>query len=272
MPSQTINPDTFRDALTNLRNRIRKCRTTTISLEEIRLLAKSVANLWFKDVSPFANLVSNDKMALQSIDLSMNQLLSHTLKATKRSTYLSTVNLAVKTYEKAIYVDLHKNYGTILSGASATALGNGEVANALAKISDSLHSGYQQVLKDLSEDSRLSWRGTANELREVLRELLHILAPDSEVVKAQWYKEDTQTKKPTQAQRARYILEQRSTHQNRAEAAQETITLVEESISKLVRKTYERANNATHTPQDKDEVKRILDYFNVLAKDLLGLS
>lgn len=270
MFGRTIDAETFRVALKNLLSRLRRCKTETVSLEEIRILSKSVANLWFHDIAPLAKLATEEEPALKSIDGLMNQLLTHTLKATKTKVYLSTVNSALKTYEKQIYVELHKQVGAVLAGGYSIA--DNIISEALARFSESLVAGYQQVQKDLADESRISWRGTANEIREVLRELLELMAPDEAVTRMNWFKQEPKTQGPTQAQRAKYALEQRAVQTHRASATQETINLVEESVSKLVRKTYQRANNASHTSQDKDEVKRILGYFDLLARDLLGLS
>jgi Predicted pPIWI-associating nuclease len=270
MLGQTVDAESFRVALNNLRARLRRCDTETVSLEEIRTLSKSVANLWFHDVGPLAKLATENEAALKSLDDLMSRLIDHTLRATRRSLYLSTVNEALRTYERGIYVDLHKKVSAVLAGGYSIV--NDQISESLARLSESLVAGYRQVHKDLADESRISWRGTANELREVLRELLEMLAPDETVMKMPWFKQEPNTQGPTQAQRARYALEQRATQNHRASAAQETANLVEESVSRLVRKTYQRANNAAHTSQDKDEVKRILGYFDLLAKDLLGLS
>lgn len=267
---QTVDPETFRAALKNLQSRLRKSKGRTVSLEEIRTLSKSVANLWVHDISPLARLASNNESALQSIDSLMDQLVSHTLRTTKKEVYLTTVRDALSIYDKQIFVHLHRQVGAVLSGS--VSVGDNSIVDALAKISESLVAGYQQVHKDLADESRISWRGPADEIREVLRELLESLAPDDAVKKASWYKQEPNTEGPTQAQRAKFALEQRAAQSHRVNAAQETVNLVEQSVSRLVRKTFQRANNAAHTSQDRDEVKRILGYFDLLAKDLLGLS
>lgn len=267
---QTVDPETFRVALKNLQARLRQSKRATVSLQEIRTLSKSVANLWSNDISPMAKLASNNETALNSIDSLMDQLVAHTLRPTKKAVYLTTVREALRTYDKQIFVHLHKQVGAVLSGTAS--IGDNSVIDALAKISESLVAGYQQVHKDLADDTRISWRGTADEIREVLRELLEFLAPDEQVKRMTWYKQEPNTEGPTQAQRAKYALEQRAAQTHRVNATQETVNLVEQSISRLVRKTFQRANNAAHTAQDKNEVKRILGYFDLLAKDLLGLG
>lgn len=270
MSGQIVDPETFRVALKNLQTGLRQSKGSTVSLQEIRTLSKSVANLWFHDIAPLAKLAGNNEAALKSIDNLMEQLIAHTLRPTKKKTYLKTARDALSTYDKQIFVHLHKQVGAVLAGA--VPIGDNSIIEALAKISESLVAGYQQVHKDLADETKISWRGTADEIREVLRELLEALAPDESVEKAVWYKKEANTDGPTQAQRAKYALEQRAAQTHRVNAAQETVNLVEQSISRLVRKTFQRANNAAHINQDKNEVKRILGYFNLLAKDLLGLS
>jgi hypothetical protein len=272
MAVTSVNPETFRNVLKQLIRRIRKCNTITISLEDVRALAKSIAHLWFNDILPFTKLVSINEDVLRSIDDKMTTLISYTLRATKKTAYLLTLNEALKIYEKNIYIELHKDRGAILSGPPQNIYNNSNIINGLANISESLSAGYQQVYQDLSDGTRISWRGTANELREVLRELLEILAPDAAVKKAKWFAQDPKTEGPTQEQRAKYILEQRALNKTQAPVIQETLTTVEESIARLVRKTYKRINNASHTQQDQEEIKNILNYFNLLIKELLGIS
>lgn len=267
---QTVDPETFRTALKNLQSRLRKSKGVTVSLEEIRALSKSVANLWFHDIAPLAKLASNNEAAVKAIDDLMDDLVKHTLKPTRKEIYLAAVRDSLSTYDKQLFVHLNKQVGAVLAGTLQ--LGDDSISDALARISESLVAGYQQVHKDIADDSRISWRGPADEIREVLRELLEALAPDDDVKKASWYKQEPNAEGPTQAQRARFALEQRAAQSHRINATQETVNLVEQSVSRLVRKTYQRANNAAHTPQDRDEVKRMLGYFDLLAKDLLGLS
>ena len=56
----------------------------------------------------------------------------------------------------------------------------------------------------------MSYRGTANEIRETLRETLSYLAPDSEVEKQKNFKLEKGHNKPTQKQKVHFILKQRN--------------------------------------------------------------
>ena len=69
---------------------------------------------------------------------------------------------------------------------------------------------YRQALLDMNDDTRISFRGAANEMREALSETLHALAPDNEVMACDWFKLVKGQSKPTQAQKAGYIIRTRT--------------------------------------------------------------
>jgi hypothetical protein len=138
----------------------------------------------------------------------------------------------------------------------------------LEKVSPELANAYRQVRRDLQDVTRLSYRGTANELREILREVLVKLAPDSEVVGRPWFVAMTETGKPTHQQRAKYILEKKGAGSEVHTVAEQSLDVVEEGLSKLVRGIYSRTSAASHTGQDLDEIRKQVRYFDPLIHDL----
>ena len=58
-----------------------------------------------------------------------------------------------------------------------------KILDALDRVIPTTALSYKQALQDLNGQNRFSYRGTAAELREVLRELLDYLAPDTEVLR-----------------------------------------------------------------------------------------
>ena len=111
----------------------------------------------------------------------------------------------------------------------------------LEKVNPELANAYRQVRRDLQDVTRLSYRGTANELREILREVLVKLAPDSEVVARPWFVHTV---------------------------AEQSLEVVEEGLSKLVRGIYSRTLVASHTGQDLEEIRKQVRYFDPLINDL----
>lgn len=146
-----------------------------------------------------------------------------------------------------------------------------KIQTALAKISPALGRSYSQVNSDLLDKNRKSWAGTAHEIREVLTTLLRTLAPEDDVIKQSWYKQEKDSSGPTQKQRVRFILLQRGAGSKKIEAVAEVSDL-DDLIANIVRATYSRASDAAHGLKERQEVIRIVDYFDVFALDLLDLD
>ncbi len=145
-----------------------------------------------------------------------------------------------------------------------------DIYYALLSLSETLANSYLQVKIDIQNDSRLSWAGTAHEIRQMLSTLLEILAPDTTILEQSWYKQEPQTKGPTQKQRVRLILDRRSAGSKEKEVL-EQVTTMDELIGNIVRATYSRASDAAHRFKAKGEVSRILRYFEAFSHDLLNL-
>jgi hypothetical protein len=146
-----------------------------------------------------------------------------------------------------------------------------EVYTALLALSDTLAASYKQVQIDLNNPERVSWAGTAHEIRQILSSLLHILAPNERVVAQPWYSPVPRTSGPTQSQRARFALEQRGADSSERETI-EKIDSFDEMVADFVRVTYARASDAAHTFKPGQEAKRIMKYADALIFDLLGLG
>ncbi len=141
---------------------------------------------------------------------------------------------------------------------------------ALKELSVNLANSYTQVKIDIEADNRISWAGTAHEIREILATLLRTLAPDEDVISQSWFKQESEISGPTQKQRVQYILQQNKAGKNQKDVV-EQVTGLDDMISSLVRSTYSRASDAAHRFKERQEVLRILRYFEAFAYDLLNL-
>ena len=145
-----------------------------------------------------------------------------------------------------------------------------DILLALENISPNLASSYSQVKQDIQDNSRVSWAGTAHEIREILANLLRLLARDNEVASQSWYKQVGESRKPTRKQRVRYILQSREANSIQREVV-EKVDVLEEMVADLINSTYGRASDAAHTFETKKEVIKLLRYFEAFAHDLLDL-
>ena len=132
------------------------------------------------------------------------------------------------------------------------------------------------MIRDLEDRDRISYRGTAGELREVVTEVLHILAPTADVQATDWYKEARRSGKrkestPTRAERIRYILRARNTRSAQTEAAETYVETVEERLGLVVSATYARNSDAAHKGAEAAEVAQLLRYVNALLLEVLPI-
>ncbi len=165
--------------------------------------------------------------------------------------------------------DLEKKYIIYTNGA--TQIAHEKIYDALLQISEPLANCYAQVKMDINDQSRLSWVGTAHEIRHLISILLQKLAPDVDVISQSWYEQDKNTSGPTQRQRVRYILGQHNAGSKEQKVTEQIVNL-DEMVERLVRAIYCRASDAAHRFKSREEIIRILRYFDAFAHDLLNLS
>ena len=127
---------------------------------------------------------------------------------------------------------------------------------------------------DLQDEERLTYRGPAAELREILTSVLHRLAPTEIVQETDWYKEARRSGKrkettPTRAERIKFILRSRMLGSTVDETAETFAESVEERLANLVNTTYRRGSAATHTGTERTELGQLLQYINALLRELL---
>lgn len=148
---------------------------------------------------------------------------------------------------------------------------NNNILSALRTIAQPLASSYVQIAADFEDETRISWAGTAHEIRELLRKILEHLAPSIEVEQQEWYKLEPHTSGPTQKQRVKYILLKQGGDSRQQKVAQD-IEVIEARTGALVRDVYGRASDAAHRSKNKTEAFKLLRYFEAFAYDLLDIS
>lgn len=147
-----------------------------------------------------------------------------------------------------------------------------QILSTLRQLSPSTAASYEQALIDLSSD-RLSYRGTATELREILRETLDRLAPNSEVEQSPGFQLESGRDRPTMAQKARFILRQRGIAKTSIDAPKKAIEIIEGTVSSFVRSTYDRGSVDTHTATgiSKPQVNLLKMYVDTVLCELLEI-
>lgn len=142
----------------------------------------------------------------------------------------------------------------------------------LQQISPTSRMSYEQGVKDLADSARISYRGTAGEFREALRETLDMLAPDHDVMKQPGFKLEIDRSGPTMKQKVRYVFNSRARSKAERDAAERTANLVDELTGDVTRAIYNRASVALHIQRSREEVLRIKRYVDTVLFDLLELG
>ena len=167
-----------------------------------------------------------------------------------------------------IGIEIQASSGTP-STARLTTATEAAILATLDQIVPSTALSYQQVLQDLTDARRVSYRGTAAELREVLRELLDHLAPDHEVLKTVKLEKDQRG--PTMKQKAIFIMKARGIGETTRKTSAYAVGAVEESVGSLARSVYNRGSVSTHVNTTRNEVLTLKAYADAILADLLQI-
>lgn len=142
------------------------------------------------------------------------------------------------------------------------------VLDRLRKLSPALSTSFEQALRDLNDQTRLSYMGPAGEVREVLRATIQILAPDADIRAQSWFKGHPQGGKinPTQSERTRYAVQQRGGSLDQAKASDE---LIDELVGKVSRETYQVGSRAFHAGTVRGDVQKLAGWVFSLLDEVL---
>jgi hypothetical protein len=146
------------------------------------------------------------------------------------------------------------------------------ILDTLTRMLPNSARSYEQALRDIAMGSRVSWRGTATELREALREVMDHLAPDDQVMASPGFQLEDGQSRPTQKQKVRFILRARRSSSAAVAVAEASLSTVDEAVASLARTTYTRGSVSTHTATDGTEIRNLKRYSDALLAELLEIS
>lgn len=249
-----------------LTRRVRRVKTKQLNIASIRRELQAFVHRYFSDLRPAYLSGGNSEADLVDVDSGMQELLRFTQRRTLVSLYVDTL--------KKVSAALHEFEMKSLIGGQGVVTHKDDSRNrrlleTLAKINLSAAVSYEQGLLDLLDNKRKSWRGTAVEFRESLREVLDMLAADEEVKAQPGFKLENDTKGPTMKQKAVFILKSRKAGSKQIKPFADALDVIEELIGKFVRSVYERSSVATHTQVSRDEVLTIKGYVELALSELL---
>ena len=251
------------------RKKLRAIKGAQVQSKPMRDDIRHFAETYFSEIRPAILQGGVQALALKETDDTLQNLAQACHKRGRVATYLTLVDRARKAL---IELDgLLLSTGATSSSPSITAVDQ-EIIRTLAQLVPGASFSYQQALQDLQDPSRLSWRGPATDLREALRETLDHLAPDADVTAMPGFKLEQNTSGPTMKQKVRYVLKNRDVSKSVSDPAEDAATIVDTIIGTFVRSVYMRSSVSTHTPTDRKEVTRLLQYVRLVLSELLEIE
>jgi len=251
---------------------LRRGRAVNVNDQDSKDRAIALATRYFGEVRPRVVAANGETDVVLRHDEQWQQLVRLAHGNNARRTYLRTIALVRRGLQEF-------NITALSTPVSPADQGNNTqpsreeilVLKTLESLVPSAAASYRQGLSDLVGPDRMSYRGTAAEFRESLRETLDHLAPDAEVQKQDWYKPEDDQKKPTMRQKVRYVLTSRERNKTQRDSTERMLTLIDELSGEVMRAVYNRASLATHIHQSKSEVQKIKRYVDTVLFDLLEI-
>jgi hypothetical protein len=243
-------------------------RSKYLSSAAVQPIARAIATTYFEAIRPELDLVKNRPALIEEIDFVVQTILQMAGSYREKRIYVGQVN-ELKPYLLEATVDLMKSRGTSRLLLSQT---ERSILDTLGALLPSCAASYEQALRDIAHGGRVSWRGTATELREALRGVMDHLAPDEQVSAAPGFQLETGQTRPTQKQKVRHILKARRSSGSAVGVAEASLNTIEEAVATLARSTYQRGSVSTHVGSTSKEIRSLKRYVDALLAELLEIS
>jgi hypothetical protein len=234
---------------------------------------RHVVQSYFRGARPELQLLGIPDEILRPLDSEMQSLLRLLPDERRIAPFVTSLRAATRLateLEMQRELAIGRRAAGGVSGYLTTGLESAIIRTLRAMI-PSASLSYQQALEDLRDPRKVSFRGTAGELREALREVLDYLAPDSDVSSSPGFRLEPNMAKPTMKQKVRFILRARRVPSGSMEAPMDAVELVEARTASFARSTYTLGSVSAHVSSTREAVAGMKPYIDSLLAELLQL-
>ena len=262
------------DSISAFRGRVRGGSTVNVNDRLTKERAIAIASGYFNTYRAQIIAAVGMTEAILRHDNTWQELVRLAHGNNARRSYMKLLSLLTNELREFSVISLARVADTGKSSTGPSDVSPSELAllSTLEGIVPTAAASYRQGILDLRIADRLSYRGTASEFREALREILDHLAPDSEVMKQAGFKLEDGQRGPTMKQKARFVLTSRGRGKTQRTVTEKAIGVIEDLAGEVVRATYDRASLATHLEATRGEVLRIKRYVDTVLFDLLEIK
>lgn len=236
----------------------------------LRQQARNLVRAYFQEVKLALQRLGVTDTTTEELDSEMQRLIGLSIGRNSKVSYQHVIR-KINEKRKDIETGLEFLIGvesppSVIPGGS-----EGAILATLEKLIPTAGASYRQTLLDVQQQGRVSYRGTAAELREVLREVLDHLAPDADVKASAGFRLEEGLKKPSMKQKVRFILKARKVPDTARQTAEDSINHLDESIPSLGRSVYNRGSMDVHTGRTREEVLNFKLYADAILGELLEI-
>lgn len=267
MPDALETLAQINDQLNRLTEIVARPSSRSLTPPVVQPIVSAIARSYFGSLRPELTTSGVREGLTQEIDKRLQELIRLASASRERTAYDGLSHLSSLLLDATI--ELMKAKGEQRLALSLT---EQDVLRRLAEMLPVSAESYEQALRDIAQGNRISWRGTATEMREVLREVIHHLAPTDQVTADPAYANEAGQTAPTQRQRVRFILAARRTPVEAIEQTEHALNTVDEMVAVLARTTYKRTNASTHGTTGAREVRNLQGYIGALLRELLIMT
>jgi predicted pPIWI-associating nuclease len=246
-------------------------KAQNVNAAGLRHEARDIVKDYFRGVKPALHRLGVSDSTLAELDSQMQRLIGLSTGRNSKSSYRGVVQRA-RAERKKVETGLE-----FLIGAESVTPANrpqpagveAAILRTLGTLLPAAAASYEQVLRDLQDTGRASYRGVAADLREVVREILDHLAPDADVMGSPGFKLEQGQKGPTMRQKVNFILRARKVGDSARQTALESIEHVNENAGLVGRAVYSRGAADVHSARPREEVLNFKGYADALLAELL---
>jgi hypothetical protein len=266
--------DELLDQLRGLKTILGRVKTVNVNIRSVKDQVIDVATDYFQRTRSQVLLLESTGYDVAAFDDAWQQLIRLAHGNNQKKSYSAVVqNLLKLGTEAAILTRSHGALAAKPGATPATPHIDQLLIDTIERLVPSAAQSYRQGVADLHATAqRCSFRGTACELREALREVLDHLAPDEDVTAQAGFKLEPNTVKPTMKQKVRFILKSRDRGKTTRELTEKSVDLLENLSGSVARAVYDRASLSTHTETTRTEVQRLRRYLDAVLYDILEIK
>ncbi len=247
-----------------------------VNTDDLRQHARDlVRDSYFREAKQSLQRLGVTNATTKELDSEMQRLIGLSSGKNSKVSYQNVVR-DIKAKRKSIETGLEFLIGaespvSAKPASSTPSVVEAAIVSTLEKMIPSAGASYKQALLDLQAQGRISFRGTAAELREVVREVLDHLAPDDAVTSAPGFKLEEGLKGPSMKQKVRFIMKARKVPDAGMKPAEDSIKHLDENIPALSRSVYNRGSMDVHTGRTREEVLNFKLYADAILGELLEI-